>query len=70
MIMLQGVPIASFYIGRDNYGVVTILVGSKGVPILIIEGIFFIRSLTNPVYSSRSRRRLMLRLSYQACGPG
>jgi hypothetical protein len=42
MIVLQGVPIASLYIGRDNYGAVTILVRSKeGVLILIIEGTFY-----------------------------
>jgi hypothetical protein len=42
MIILQGVPIASLYIGRDSYGVVTILVRSKeGVPILIREGTFY-----------------------------
>jgi hypothetical protein len=36
MIVLQGVPIASLYIGTNNYGTVTILVGSKeGVLILI-----------------------------------
>jgi hypothetical protein len=41
MIVLQGVPIASLYIGRDSYGAVTILVRSKeGVLILIIECTF------------------------------
>jgi hypothetical protein len=29
MTVLPEVPIASLYIGRDNYGTVTILVGSK-----------------------------------------
>jgi hypothetical protein len=42
MIVLQGVPMASFYIGRDSYGAATILVGSKeGVLILITEGTFY-----------------------------
>jgi hypothetical protein len=42
MIVLEGVPIASFYIGRDSYGAVTILVESKeGVLILITEGTFY-----------------------------
>jgi hypothetical protein len=36
------VPISSLYIGRDSYGAVTILVGSKeGVLILITEGTFY-----------------------------
>jgi hypothetical protein len=42
MIVLQEVPIASLYIGRDSYGAVTILVGSKeGVLILITEDTFY-----------------------------
>jgi hypothetical protein len=42
MIVLQGVPIASLYIGRDNYGMVRILVRSKeGFLIIIIEDIFY-----------------------------
>jgi hypothetical protein len=42
MIVLQGMPIASLYIGRDSYGAVTILVGFKeGVLILITEGTFY-----------------------------
>jgi hypothetical protein len=42
MIVLQGVPIASLYIGRDRYGAVTILIGSKeGVLILITKDTFY-----------------------------
>jgi hypothetical protein len=42
MIVSQEVPIASLYIGRDSYGAVTILVGTKeDVLILIIEGTFY-----------------------------
>jgi hypothetical protein len=29
MIIFQGVPVASLYIGRDGYGAVIVLVGSK-----------------------------------------
>jgi hypothetical protein len=29
LFFLEGVPVAPLYIGRDGYGAVTILVGSK-----------------------------------------
>jgi hypothetical protein len=64
------VPIASFYIGRDNYGAVTILVRSKKICSDFNYRRYFLLGVRLVQHSTWSRRRLMSRFSCQVCGPG